>query len=700
MKKLLSPLAFLAIPLSIFSQEISNFIHVDQFGYMPASEKVAVLSNPQVGYNSNLSYTPSATIELRDASNDAIIYSAAPSIWNSGNVHEQSGDAGWWFDFSSVETEGVYYVIDPVHNEQSATFTISEASYVDVIKAAGRMFYYNRCNAPKEEPYAQGWSDGNNFNNALQDFNCRFIEDPANASLEKDLSGGWFDAGDYNKYVTFTNSTLHNLLSAYQENPQAFGDNWNIPESGNGIPDLIDEIKWELDWLLKMTNSDGSVHIKMGSQNHSENFSSPPSANTDQRFYGPACSSASISIASIFSHAALVLREFSSLENYAATLEQVATSTYNYSKTFIDNNTLETDCDDGSIVAGDADMTADQQRAAFMVASIYLFELTNDTSYNNYITGNVLYLEQLSTGFWGPYFTEVNDALYHYTTLANSNSSTNALIINSFSDAVNNNFNGFFGFSEDDLYRSPMPNWSYHWGSNQPKAGYGALNRLAEKSGVNSGNDEAFETYIDETIHYFHGVNPQGMVYLSNMYSNGAERSANEIYHGWFADGTDYDNALTSSIGPAPGFIVGGANSQFTVSNLVPPFGQPDQKSYLDFNDGFPHNSWEITEPAIYYQAFYLRLLANNVDAQEILSTPDVINYTFQIYPNPAFETLNISAAKIGDKVQIYSLLGSLVLEETMTSKHVDVRSIASGVYFVYLRSSDQDFSPVKFIKQ
>jgi len=700
MKKLLSPLAFLAIPLSIFSQEISNFIHVDQFGYMPVSQKVAVLSNPQIGYNSNLSYTPSATIELRDATNDAVIYTAAPSLWNNGNVHEQSGDAGWWFDFSSVETEGIYYVIDPVNNEQSATFTISDASYVEVIKAAGRMFYYNRCNAPKEEPYAQGWTDATNFNNGLQDFNCRFIEDPGNVSLEKDLSGGWFDAGDYNKYVTFTNSTMHNLLSAYQENPQAFGDDWNIPESGNGIPDIIDEIIWELDWLLKMTNTNGSVHIKMGSQNYSENSSSPPSANTDQRFYGPTCSSASISIASIFSHASLVLREFTSLENYATTLEQVATSTYNYSKTFIDNNTLETDCDDGSIVAGDADMTDDQQRAAFMAASIYLFELTNDASYNNYITGNVIYLEQLNNGFWGPYFTEVNDALYHYTTLANSNASTNSLIINSFSDAVNNNFNGFFGFSENDLYRSPMPNWSYHWGSNQPKAGYGVLNRLAEKTGVDSGNDEAFETYIDETIHYFHGVNPQGMVYLSNMYPYGAERSANEIYHSWFADGTDYDNALTSSIGPAPGFIVGGANSQFTVTTLVPPYGQPDQKSYLDFNDDFPNNSWEITEPAIYYQAFYLRLLANNVDAQEILPTPDVTSTSFRIYPNPARETLNISTAKPGDMVHIYSLLGGLVLEETMTSKQLDVSSIASGVYLVYLGSDDKISSPIKLVKE
>ncbi|GAB5399941.1 MAG: glycoside hydrolase family 9 protein [Aureisphaera sp.] len=685
MKKLIINMAFLALALPIFSQEVSPFIHIDQFGYDLEAIKVAVLSNPEIGYNSSDTYSPGSEIQLRNAINDAVIYSSSPVPWNGGALHAQSGDSGWWFDFSSITEEGNYYIYDPANDQRSGSFYIAPARYTEVLKTAGRMFYYNRCNAPKEEPYAQGWDDEDNFNNALQDFNCRYIYDPSNASLEKDLSGGWFDAGDYNKYVTFTHSTLHNLLWAYEEHPQAFDDNWNIPESGNGIPDIIDEIKWELDWLLKMVNTDGSVHIKMGSQNFAENSASPPSANTDQRFYGPTCTSASITVASVMAHAARVFGQFPSLETYADILEQTATSTYNYAKTFVDSGTLETDCDDGSIVAGDADQSTETQLAFFFTAAVHLFDLTSDSTYNDYIMANVANLEQIDTDFWGPYFMEVNDALIYYTLLPGADPATINTIITSWLATVNNDWNDFFGFSENDLYRSQIPDWSYHWGSNQAKSGYGLINLLAKKSNFFPSSNEDFDQQIDEILHYFHGVNPQGMVYLSNMYEVGADRSANEIYHTWFADGTVYDNAITSPIGPAPGFVTGGPNAQFSVSSLVPPFGQPQQKSYLDFNDGFPNNSWEITEPAVYYQAAYLRLLAARTDASLVLATAsNSIEPNWAIYPNPAWNSFKIKGLDKPTSIKIYSASGQLLLEKIVAKDEaIAIDGLPSGVYFL-----------------
>ena len=70
--------------------------------------------------------------------------------------------------------------------------------------------------------------------------------------------------------ATTTNTSIspsarsRDLLFAYRQNPLIWPDNWNIPESGNGIPDLLDEVKWELDWLLRMQNANGSVLSKMG----------------------------------------------------------------------------------------------------------------------------------------------------------------------------------------------------------------------------------------------------------------------------------------------------------------------------------------------------------------------------------------------------------------------------------------------------
>ena len=104
------------------------------------------------------------------------------------------------------------------------------------------------------------------------------------------------------------------------------------------------------------------------------------------------------------------------------------------------------------------------------------------------------------------------------------------------------------------------------------------------------------------------------MVYLSNMYRYGATRSANEIYHTWFAEGTRWSDALRSACGPAPGYVPGGPNAQAKESGvpayLQPPSGQPPQKSYRDWNTGGTQSAWAITEPAIYYQSAYVKLVS------------------------------------------------------------------------------------------
>jgi hypothetical protein len=113
------------------------------------------------------------------------------------------------------------------------------------------------------------------------------------------------------------------------------------------------------------------------------------------------------------------------------------------------------------------------------------------------------------------------------------------------------------------------------------------------------------------------------------MYAYGADRSVNEIYHTWFHDGSIYDHALNSPNGPAPGYLVGGPNKNFSVVTLQPPSGQPDSKSYLDFNDGWPNNSWEVSEPGIYYQAAYIRLLAGVIANFDISPLPiELLSFT------------------------------------------------------------------------
>lgn len=677
----------LTLSLLFTSLQAQDFIHVDQFGYLPSVSKVAVIANPQVGYNANESYTPSDVLEVRDANTDEIILFGAPIQFANGATDSDSGDKGWWFDFTPLNTPGDYYIYDLANNISSHIFEVKNDVYNEVFKAAGRMFFYNRCNDAKPAPFAEnGWTDEAAFLNPLQDSQCRYIYDQSNASLEKDLTGGWFDAGDYNKYVTFAHSAVSDLLWSYQENPQAYSDNWNIPESGNGIPDVLDELKVELDWLMKMNNPDGSTIIKMGNRNFNENGNAPPSMNTDGRYYGPTCSSAAISVAAMFAHAAEVYGQIASFADYAAELESRAITSWNYVLPQLENNTLDENCDDGSIVAGDADRNSIEQKRDALVAAVHLFALTGDSNYNDYFTQNLMDAEQFENNFWGVYLMPLNDALLYYTTLDEGNEAVKTQIINSFTTDISQNYNGYYGFNETDLYRAFMPTWSYHWGSNLPKARYGIMNSLINKYALDVNNAVDYTDYMSAAIHYFHGQNPNGLVYLSNMSDYGAEKSCNEIYHGWFADGTEWDNAETSAIGPPPGYVPGGANGSFSISTISPPAGQPLQKSYLDFNDGFPNNSWEITEPAIYYQAAYLRFLANFVQAD----APSAVNFVelkndLKLSPNPVQTTLQLEDLPVPCQIEIVDISGRVVFSELVewSDYQVNMSEFAQGIYVV-----------------
>ena len=190
----------------------------------------------------------------------------------------------------------------------------------------------------------------------------------------------------------------------------------------------------------------------------------------------------------------------------------------------------------------------------------------------------------------------------------------------------------FGGVSNElDPYRAQLRD--YTWGSSRTKSGIGnhLLNPL--RLGLGARPAAAHENAALGYLHYLHGVNPLGLVYLSNMSGAGADNSVDEFYHTWFGNHSpDWDSVSGSTYGPAPGFLVGGPNPFYSwdrccpsscgsaASNalcgsapLSPPAGQPDQKSYRQFNDSWPLNSWEVTENSNGYQVAYIRLLAHFV---------------------------------------------------------------------------------------
>jgi hypothetical protein len=580
-------------------------ILVDQFGYRPTDPKFAVIRNPAVGFDASNTFTPGATYQLRRAGDGTVLYSGTLAAWNGGAIEGSSGDRGWWFDFSSVSTPGTYFIYDPSRNVRSATFSIDQFVYKSILKAAMRTYYYQRAAIAKVVPYADVcWVDSPAYVAPSQDTQAHDVTDQNNPAKVKDLSGGWFDAGDTNKYVTFARLAVHQLLSAYQENPSVFTDDFNIPESGNGIPDVLDEINWEIAWLQKMQYPDGSVALKVGDIVYTN--ASPPSSDRNPRFYVPSCTSSTIAAAGMFAHASYVFNAIPALQSEAAVLKADAIRAWdNYQGVA----TKQAHCDNGTVKAGNADLSVSDQEAEAVVAAIYLYAITGQVTYQNYVKTNYQLLRPFNDTGWIRYVAQQGEALLFYAKLPNADAALKATILaKKLADARTGG--NVYATAGNDLYRNYLDD--YIWGSNQVRANYGNSNAEVAEYGIGVASTAAYTARALDTLHYFHGVNPLGMVYLSNMYAYGASKSVNELFGGWFIAGSRWGDAKTSKCGPAPGFVTGGPNAsaaaQGVPANESPPVGQPAQKSYKDWNG--QDNSWVVSEPGIYYQSSYVQLLA------------------------------------------------------------------------------------------
>lgn len=87
---------------AVDAQSYSEFIVVDQFGNLPDAPKIAVIRNPQTGYDSSESFAPGTTYSLVDSETGSVVLSAAPEAWYGGSIDASSGDQVWHFDFSLV----------------------------------------------------------------------------------------------------------------------------------------------------------------------------------------------------------------------------------------------------------------------------------------------------------------------------------------------------------------------------------------------------------------------------------------------------------------------------------------------------------------------------------------------------------------------------------------------------------------------
>jgi hypothetical protein len=575
---------------------VTTSVKLDNFGYRPDDMKVAIFSA-----------NPGATVQVRTPAG-AVAF-AVPI--DGGSISSKGKDAScggqvWWVDFSPLHARGSYHLFSASLNARSYEFVVASDVYNDVMRTALKTFYRQRCGVAKPAAYAGAWSDGTACHRG--DASTAHATGHVNRGL-RDLTGGWHDAGDYNKYLGYpaSNAILF-LLRAWEDDPRAFPDgDLDIPQSGNGVSDLLDEVKWELDFFLKMQLPDGSVLSQVHADG-SANGASPPSADTTQRYYqNPTLESGAVFAGSC----ALASRVFKAAGHaaYAGTLKNAALLTWSWLQG-----------------QGNSD------EKVWAAAEVLHMDHTINSARS--------YVDGYHPANWSGVILSVTSYDSHAAiTYVQTAGATPAVVLAMRAD-IGRQVDQIF--SADDLYRNGMPGSSYHWGSNEIRAGQGVFLLQAARLGA-TGSRTARECrhHALDILHFFHGQNPLSMVYLTNMVSRGGEHSSWQFFHNWFgqsqnsysrsnyvgkpasvvephypyfsgADNHGIRDDKTSALGPAPGFVPGGPNKNYS-GDATPPGGAVcPNRFYRDWNDQviWTARTWEITENSIGYQGPYVALAA------------------------------------------------------------------------------------------
>lgn len=220
-------------------------------------------------------------------------------------------------DWSVVRNPGRYRL---EAGELDVVAEIRPDSYRDVAVMAARSYFFLRCSMALPAEYAGPWARPAGHPDTAVAIHPSAAEPHRPAGTRVAAPGGWYDAGDYNKYpvnAAVTTATLMSVLEEWPESVPPLG--LDIPESGNALPDVFDEVLWNLRWMLAMQDPhDGGVYHKLTTAQF-EPFVMPHEAQSP-RWLVAKSTAATLDAAAVFAQAARLA------ERYPAVLPGLADS--------------------------------------------------------------------------------------------------------------------------------------------------------------------------------------------------------------------------------------------------------------------------------------------------------------------------------------------------------------------------------------
>lgn len=570
-KKLLLSSAALAL-VACASAKSDVAIRLNQVGYFPNEEKVVVIE----GIN------PAGKIQVKNLQGKTVL--------KPRNIRQAQSPWGdktrYVVDISDLKKEGDYEVcVDGA----KAPLRIARHALHDISVASLKLFYLIRSGVPIEAQYAGPYARplGHADTQVLVHPSAASESRPEGTVISSPL--GWYDAGDYNKYVVNSAFSIGLMLGVYEENKAYFDRlQTNIPESKNQTADFLDEMMFNMLWLLTMQDpDDGGVYHKLTTPNF-EGFVMPKDCH-QPRYVVAKSVTATLDFAAVMAQMARLMKGNADYPDFSAKAAEAAERAYLWALVHPDafyrqgdmNKQFQPAVNTGEY--GDGNATDERFWAA-----TELYKLTGKTVYKQDA------LRLMPSDFLVPSWGNVS-GLGMLSWL----SAGDAVQADKVRQALQACCDAYVKDTDQSCFQAPYGNHAHDfgWGHLSERCcGMGIALLFADQY-VTKGN---YRRYALENIDCLLGRNALGYCYVTGF---GQKSPMHPHHRPSAADGID---------APFPGMLVGGPNpgQQDKGSNLVYPSSLPDE-SYVDHADSYASN-----EIAINWNAALVGLLCW-VDATE-----------------------------------------------------------------------------------
>ena len=539
-------------------------IKLDQVGYLPDSSKLAMVT------------TQATTFEVKRVSDNGTAFKGELS---PASQDADTGDSVQVADFSKLKESGTYY-LDVPGVGKSWTFSIRPDVFSHTYYLAMRAFYGQRCGTAVDLG-----SEFPGYSHPACHLKGEFHASSGKQG-ERDNVGGWHDAGDYGRYVVNSGISTGTVLWAWEIYGSKLENiKLSIPESGNGTPDILNEARWNLEWMLKMQDEDGGVWHKQTSE-HFPGFIMPEEDNlpsvvvgTGRAPYKSTCATADLAAV-----AAIAARVYSPFDaTFAKQNLEAARKAWLWTEEY-PNVTFR---NPPGISTGEyGDNSCSDER---LWAAAELWRTTGDKAYSDYVVKQYpdfrSDLDRPAPEGWGDVA-----AMGLWTYGLGSGKRADAAMVADIRKRTAQAARAIVESTRKNPYRVSLRAKDYVWGSNGVAANYGMELLVANVLTP----DPSFVEGALDNLHYLLGRNTFSLSWVTQVGDNPYRHPHHR------PSGAD------KNAEPWPGLLSGGPNAgrQDDVLKKLPA-GMPPAKVYADEQGSYASN-----EIAINWQASLVFLLA------------------------------------------------------------------------------------------